>query len=100
MADAQPLPVHLPTSDEAGAHLIERLNADGSAIVRDSTTGQLTTIRLGVDSITGNYWAVVSRRSRLRLRVDGSLAGRRVPLGPGCVMLARSGPLPTSRDNS
>jgi hypothetical protein len=65
MADAQPLPVHLPASDEAGAHLIERLNADGSAIVRDSTTGQLTTIRLGVDSITGNYWAVVSRRSRL-----------------------------------
>jgi hypothetical protein len=39
MAAPPPLPVHLPTSDEAPAHLVEKIASDGTATVRDSTTG-------------------------------------------------------------
>jgi len=57
---ATPLPVHILTADEADAHLVEKANADGTCIVRDATTGQLTTVRLGLYSITGNVWALVA----------------------------------------
>jgi hypothetical protein len=53
-----PLPVHLPTSDVAPAHLVEHIHADGTVMVRDSTTGQLTTVRLGLYSLAGNAWAL------------------------------------------
>jgi hypothetical protein len=55
-----PLPVHLPTSDEAPAHLVEHIHADGTATVRDATTGQLTTFRLGIYSIAGSVFALVA----------------------------------------
>jgi hypothetical protein len=60
MATPPPLPVHLPTSDEAPAHLIEKIAADGTAVVKDSTTGQLTTVRLGLYSLAGNVFALVA----------------------------------------
>jgi hypothetical protein len=60
MAAPPALPVHLPTSDEAPAHLVEKIAADGTATVRDSTTGQLTTVRLGLYLMAGNVWAVVA----------------------------------------
>jgi hypothetical protein len=55
-----PLPAHIPTADEAPAHLVEAIHTDGTAIVRDSTTGQLTTVRLGLYSIAGNVFALVA----------------------------------------
>jgi hypothetical protein len=50
---ATQLPVHTPTSTECDAHLIERFNADGSFMVRDVTTDQLTTMRLAVRDVDG-----------------------------------------------
>jgi hypothetical protein len=55
-----PLPDHIPTSAELPAHLVEKIAADGTAIVRDATTGQLTTVRLGLYSIAGNVFALVA----------------------------------------
>lgn len=56
---ATPLPVHVPTvPDESNAHVIERLNNDGSFTVQDATTGQLTTMRLGVLDVAGQLTLV------------------------------------------
>jgi hypothetical protein len=55
---AEPLPDHTPTADEIGAHLIEKLNADGTFMVKDATTQQLTTMRLGVLELSGELTLV------------------------------------------
>jgi uridine kinase len=53
-------PIHIQTADEASAHLIESIHDDGTATVRDSTTGQVTTVRLGLYLISGNLWALLA----------------------------------------
>jgi hypothetical protein len=55
---AEPLPDHTPTADEIGAHIVERLNNDGTFQVRDATTGQVTTMRLGVMEFSGELTLV------------------------------------------
>ena len=42
------LPVHIPTSSEAGAYLVERITNEGSIVVRDPDTGAKSTCRLAV----------------------------------------------------
>jgi hypothetical protein len=49
----EPLPVHIPTAEEASAHVVERLTNDRTLVVRDATTGQVTTMRLGVTEWDG-----------------------------------------------
>jgi hypothetical protein len=44
----QPVPAHIPTAAEVDCHLVEKINADGTCIVLDRNTGQLTTCRLGI----------------------------------------------------
>jgi hypothetical protein len=55
-----PLPVHFPRSDEAPAHLIETIQNDGTAIVKDTTTGQLTTVRLGLFLLSGDIFMLIA----------------------------------------
>jgi hypothetical protein len=52
------MPSHIPTARETDCHLVERINGDGTCIVLDKYTGQLTTVRLGLYSITGGYWTL------------------------------------------
>jgi hypothetical protein len=60
MPTPAPLPVHIPTADEASAHLIESISQDGTALVRDTTTGQLTTVRLGLLLLSGDLWGLIA----------------------------------------
>ena len=45
---ATPLPIHIPTAAEVDCHDVDKINADGTCIVRDRATGQLTTVRLAI----------------------------------------------------
>jgi hypothetical protein len=60
MPTPAPLPTHILTADEASAHLVEAIQADGTALVRDSTTGGLITIRLGLSLISGDLWMLIA----------------------------------------
>jgi hypothetical protein len=55
---AAPVPDHIPTAEEVGCHLIEKIAQDGTCIVRDANSGQLTTCRLGILEVTNQLTVV------------------------------------------
>jgi len=55
---ATALPVHIPTNAEASTHLVTNISMDGTITVKDATTGQPTTMRLGVLSVSGQLTLV------------------------------------------
>jgi len=55
---ATALPVHIPTSAEANAHVVTAINADGTITVKDATTGGRLTMRLAVLSVGGQLTMV------------------------------------------
>lgn len=42
---------HVPFADEAGAHLVTSVKADGTIMVRDSNSGEMRQIRLAVEMV-------------------------------------------------
>jgi hypothetical protein len=52
------LPVHVPTNAEASSHLVTSIGNDGTLTVKDATTGQPVTMRLGVIGISGQLTLV------------------------------------------
>jgi hypothetical protein len=50
---ASALPVHIPTNGEASSHLVTSLSNDFPTTVKDATTNQPVTMRLGVISVSG-----------------------------------------------
>ena len=55
---APPIPPHIPTSDEIDAYLIEKIAADGTCVVFNKATGQRTTCRLGILSVSNTLTIV------------------------------------------
>jgi hypothetical protein len=55
---ASALPVHIPTNAESSSHLVTNVAQDGTIAVKDATTGQLVTMRLGVISVGGQLTLV------------------------------------------
>ena len=52
------LPTHIPTNGEASSHLVTNVSQDGTIQVKDATTGQTVTMRLGVLSVGGQLTLV------------------------------------------
>jgi hypothetical protein len=52
------LPTHIPTNAEASSHVITNVSRDGTITVKDATTNQSVTMRLGVLSVTGQLTLV------------------------------------------
>ena len=52
------LPAHIPTNAEASSHLVTAVSADGMIQVKDATTNQTVTMRLGVLSVSGQLTLV------------------------------------------
>lgn len=52
------LPTHIPTNTEASSHLLTNISQDGSIQVKDATTGQAVTMRLGVINVSGQLTLV------------------------------------------
>jgi hypothetical protein len=55
---ASPLPVHIPTNAETGAHLVTNIAQDGTVTAIDATTGQKVTMRIAVDQVGGQLTIV------------------------------------------
>jgi hypothetical protein len=45
---APPIPPHIPTADELGALIIEKIAQDGTCVVFNQDTGERTMCRLGI----------------------------------------------------
>jgi hypothetical protein len=54
----QPALAHIPTAAGADCHLVQRVNADGSCVVRDKNTVQRIMIRLGALSVASQLTIV------------------------------------------
>jgi hypothetical protein len=54
-----PVPPHIPTTDEVGAYVVEKIANDGTCVVYNSDTGQRRTCRLGVLQV-GGQWTLVA----------------------------------------
>jgi hypothetical protein len=55
---ATPLPEHTPTSAEVDAHLVEKIAQDGTLVVHDAVSGQLTTMKIAVLDVGGQLTIV------------------------------------------
>jgi hypothetical protein len=52
------IPPHIPTADEVGAWIIEKIAQDGTCVVYNQDTGQRTTCRLGILSVSNTLTLV------------------------------------------
>jgi hypothetical protein len=55
---APPLPPHIPTADEIGAYIIEKVAQDGTCVVLNQDTGERTMCRLGILSVSNTLTLV------------------------------------------
>jgi len=53
-----PILPHIPTADEIGAYVIEKVGQDGTCVIYNNDTGQRTTCRLAVLLVSGQYTIV------------------------------------------
>jgi hypothetical protein len=55
---APPLPPHIPTADELGAIIVEKIAQDGTCVVFNQDTGERTMCRLGILSVSNTLTLV------------------------------------------